>query len=1591
MRHLRHVRLVLLLILLFSVPPIVSAQGTDANWSYHNFVFDKTFRIGGISIDDTTVAGELRLDFIHNYAGPDSLTATQRALYRRFLRKGLRVYYPPDKIDYIARRTLSSENYVGSNSNVQVFGFMEDRTAGYAADSVGNKLLWGRTVPPSSPASDTLIASGPRFLSTYVLKKNDSALYAQIGLPDSSEWFQISVAMKTGSIPQLWANDTTLLYMVLYRRNRTGQNDTCKCNIFSPFDTLRVTKFRWQNTNLTRNAGDNNKDASFMVNLGGQGILAPSISSTNWFGYGYGPNDSLPCLRHTCTSLLQKLRDSVPALVPAGSIVTDGIEESDLLIKVYSTRITPVTFLRTRVAQHLFAVLKDTTHFDNRITTVAENILDDSTLDSVLFRFGIIDEPAHGHFRSFGLLSSKLQRALYDHRPTEKRGLIVTYNSNADALRTLSGDLDSMKLKLVHTIAPDLYPIGNDPLPFTYSDTSQLDDEIEETLFKNLTLYNTTADHRRYTELIADKLSTFRLYNQTPTSGGGVSHWLPRVARSVDAAQFKYSRFGPAVPVYGYVHTHGYFGDISNTGYRDANDSITVRFQHRMPTAEELTVQAWLLMNCGAQGIIYSEMKFGGESFGIMHVNSPWRHDQEYDTLAQANHPTLLDWQLPKMWVGFNSRYNAVRRVNRALRHIDSVIGWRNLIYLKEQISAHDSLMSFATFPMVDDVSTERAVRNNSAFNGTGVFDPADSTYLEVTHFRPDTSDSLGTNTFSRYLLLTNRRTWPIDHAPYTTGNAGLGNIDVRRPVVKLKNSTGVMADSLIIERIDTTWQKTLALDTNVALDWLEPGWGSFYRVRPKPAGVGYTGTAYNNAVHSENPSTDATQRDRLTVYMRDSVVYLRATDSTGTWSSEWMISAAADSAYVSGARVANNMHPSLATTRDASALAIVWERRQGDSVTIEMAHFYGLPRRGYFPAPTRLRLLAPRALAGSWMVLAPSITGVDSGWAAAWGGKTGIDVVAIRNVPAPNSGDLSAIYKIKATSVDAYGSLFFPIDSASLYPSLAYVRNRDVFTTPRQLVHMAWQQGAPNSANRQFILYNRFGVNFTLTQPPTVSMASALEHVSTGLTGCGFLHPSISVDSLWIAVAFQQNTWLERRVVLRFRDTTKTLVFPRWRTPAYIWGGKVLPPDPNAPYKYYERPSVTEFPSAARSTTGNSGFDGALVWQWTNADDGVRNHQMLYRFGAVGEQEIPTGQHPTMVLVPYKKIDPYDASGVFYRGDTATRFLQWNSRLSDSVRYYPGIVRSTTEPWLAMAGSVHGRISADMTLVKPDLSDTCRSTGIGSGLHWDDLIESTQGIVPPDPSLPGLPPSFFAYPFSAESYIETIGDAEKVTRTGVFPAVGASVPIWRYFTGSDSVLAWLDQPEFNPIPGTADVKVHLELVRSSDSAVLWRGDTISARAMGDSTLDHLVMVPLTGVTPNTPVFLRLRSVVTGGLQYDFSADFRFLDDDDIGSMEKRMLPHEQKNEMNESEESASLSLSFVPNPTQGAGILETVVRVAGRLEFALYDIRGMKVGELSSLGVEQPGTYRYQFDMEALPNGAYLMVAKINGERSTIQIQVER
>ena len=181
---------------------------------------------------------------------------------------------------------------------------------------------------------------------------------------------------------------------------------------------------------------------------------------------------------------------------------------------------------------------------------------------------------------------------------------------------------------------------------------------------------------------------------------------------------------------------------------------------------------------------------------------------------------------------------------------------------------------------------------------------------METTVYTPIWRDSVNQKQGVRYACFTNRRTWPIDFGTYSADSTteridektlydedghcasfGLGNIDVRRPVVVLKNSTSVMADRFRIVNVsDTTHSWEANVGETVALDWLKPGWGAFYKIIPIPTGVALLGTSYNNAVHATNPSTATTPRDQIYVYERDSTIFMRTLSPGGTWSREWTI-----------------------------------------------------------------------------------------------------------------------------------------------------------------------------------------------------------------------------------------------------------------------------------------------------------------------------------------------------------------------------------------------------------------------------------------------------------------------------------------------------------------------------------------------------------------------------------------------------------------------------------------------------------------------------------------------------------------------------
>jgi hypothetical protein len=1594
--------------------------GADSLFLYG--VIGAPANLGGLAHDS------LRIRELVEYGAPTIIPSTDTSESVRLMRaildsarvRGMKVRYPAITTANLAKFACwTFESYVGtaaSADSLQAFDCQYSSTQGSPDTTIlARDHVFGWR-DDSSNGGDHLMVAKPRFTSNALISGDDIALSTDmytkrypIYTPnvDSTMYVRMTIAM-TADYPRLGndsiSDNAVIAFGVIYRRD-TNNQATCKCANYVVVDTLKITKAMLLSDSI-ENAGDG------FSNFHSRYYHIP----TEFPAVGrFGNADTSPACRDSCDSL--RARTTAQDIDERNSD-NNIVEGSDRLVfRFYTTRRVPVRYLRTSINQYSYQLLQRG-RFDTLIRREVDGVYNTPLLDTNYAGFALVDEPWLINYRAYGIISSKIQDFRFARAPLDKRKIVSIGYASYGSRRAFSGDLDSMRYKLMQGITTDRYfTEGYFPIPIKYGNpdstrgigrTKAFRADADSTgsgiFFPQMVFYNDSTGYHRYlaslqtvhrnadTTFEGPQIGSFR--DSRTSISSNVGPFLSNLARAVDISRYRNLRWGPGSPVYGIVTTHGRFNI----------DAYTGTFHIRPPTPEEITVQCWLALNCNVDGIVFSHFNWNGRELGIAAGDTTSNQSDEYALLKNPGNPSNTAQWIDTLWVGFASRFAAVQRFTSEMKRFDSV--YQRLDYRREEMSVHDLGQSFNEIPMVDSIRTERAYRDTIAFKGTNTFDPRDSTYLEISHFRPGSRDSNGIRTYARYLLITNRRCWPIDHGTYSSTAAhggsthGFGNIDVRRPWIKLKNSTGVMADSFIVEKVgrESEWHRTIAvgqLDSLCALDWLEPGWGQLYRLRPVPAGVGFSGTAYNNAVHSENPSTDVTERDRLTVYMRDSIVYLRATDSTGTWSREWMISDAADSVSTSGSRVANNMHPALATVRNDSALVVVWERKKvvGDTATVEMAHFNGLPRRTNFPTPTRLRLSSPRRLVGAWMIMTPSIIGVDSGWVVSWATPlTGIEVRAIRNVATPTTTAFSPIVKVKAQTINAYGNPAYAIDSVSLFPTLAYVRNYNTLLNAGQMCHMAWQQGNANSSNEQFILYRTLSVRFTTGAPPVLSAGLFNEHVSSGLPGCQFLHPSIAADSVWVGVAFQQNFVSERRVVLRFKDTTARWSFRAWNTPSYIWGGRL---DTSLPNRYFERPSVTEFPLAVRPRTIPAPFDGALTWQWTNSSDGVRNRQLLYRYGWSGTREIPSGEHPSMTLVPYKAARPYDASSVFYRGDTASRFRRWRTMGGpvDSITYYPGIARLTTEPVLTNDGLMSKKIRAELTFTKTLSATVCRSVRIITGIRLTGIANDEENNVVLDPATPGVPPSFFGSPLSLDMMIDSLPDGVKIARTSVFTPGGLFVQIQRYSVGYDSVTEWLDSEPYDSSLGmAADIKTYLELVRASDSTVLWRGDTLSARAIGDSTVDHIVSVPLTGVSPGTAVYIRLKGMTTAGLAHDFGAGFVFEEDEESsGGVEKRSLPRQGDNGKDESVEKGVLNLSFVPNPIrgQGVGTLQVEINTPGEVDLALYDVTGAKVEDLPVLEADQPGRYDLHFSSGGLAEGVYMIVAEIGGYRRSIQVQV--
>ncbi len=1585
---------------------VVHAQPWAADRYRYYQPRDTVFRLVGTNIGHLSIArDELLLDYVRQYnrVDPDTLRRLfhnpldtfekkKREFYSDALAAGYGVIVPVEGVGPELKFTRVIENYARVDPNyfhnlhfsyVNLAGGV--RAGRYGLDS-------GVVVGALGTPSDTMIVSGPTYNATYAFHRGDPDLYMQArpNLPDRSTYMRVSFAVRADELddPTNPVPDAALLaYAVLYRRVRRNQ-EACKCMVYEPFDTIKITKEFYLTSAFAVDSLTGYRDLGKTINFAYAKVarnrdstvitrnsLGQEIStSTHYFynpdtvvGWVYKTNDvyhaTVPDLTQIPPGTHEILvrRDSIelqhvplhklnpePWLIGDGmswfgyancsdsicdirvangdfgpGVIRDYMDASDFSVRFYSTRRVPITFLRLRINQDMYDQLRDG-RLDTMMQVGMHRLYQNDTLRRLLGRLPYSDETTFHKFRSDGAVARKLQDFMRQEGDTVRQ-LWCNPVSNFAAFRVQSEDLDTSRIKTLQLIVRQDYvqiggPGEKDPIPIRYVNPDSMSWFGTNQIYRPVVGVSTTGDSIRYEMICPHADTAYAFYNTLRQNGfgnfmdsktilaRGQGPTVTTLARLVDVAKFRYRQYGPTTPVWNTIQDMGW-RITTNTPSTDGLGRAYLPWSSRPPTAEEITAQSWLSLNCGVDGLVYTDMQIDAPNFGFVHPLAG-KLTREYDSLLPANTSHLytyadsLRWKQPLMWTGFVSRFEAVKRMNQEIRHLDSLIHLSELVFRQEQMSVHDTRQSFATMPLLDTAMAEQAKRftrgGGGAFIGSDTLDARGQTYLEITHFLPGPRD---TSRSGHYLLITNRRCWPVDTITYgavaqshgARAN-GLGAIDVRRPVIVLKNTTTMMSDSFIIEKVghESEWpSRTVAAGARIPLDWLRPGWGAYYRITPVPSGVSEHGTAYNNAVRGENPSTNTTAKDRIVVYERDSSVYLRAMDSNGRWGGELLVSDATDTNRVSslGRRRAHNIFPAFATIRNGTSCAVVWERRDtANRASVEVRWIAALPKRTstVLGSSVRRQLSDLKLLRDSSMQLAPSIVGLDSGYLFAWAGHDfTIETKAMRDNPSL-SGKTTARYDTSRTMrlrMKAMPPQTIDPDSIAAYPTLAYVSNYDAVrlnggqisgtaadsswsTLPSggadtfgiyHVAHLAYQQGdRPN--NGWQIYYNRVGVRF-LPLPGTLPelWVSETEDVSVNLPGCEFIHPSIAADSARVGVAFTTN-WKGSLTTLRFRNPDAG-PRRRWQTTAYRWGGRDTTVTTPGGYRQYTRPSLVMFPSRSKEDV-DTDYEGGLVWQWENAPGGRDYRQIFYRFGELVTDTLPDGKHPTMLGVPYKGTSPGDAfraTGVFHRG-SETEWFQRPRGWGEYGSYYPGYLENTPsnpiDRFQVASGStsqIHGSYSIHKLL---DVrAGSCDRPSIDVGIttkippttrrNDDPDLPFGPPITPPPsgpPFGPPFPPPPITPPPGPPRIVTHPTMGMNIARTGTFITADSSVTVTRTIAGSDSLVAWLNTQPWDsstawPMPVPANIFITTQLVRASDSSILWRSDTISARNVGADTL----------------------------------------------------------------------------------------------------------------------------------------------------------
>ncbi|MEP7218865.1 MAG: hypothetical protein ABI876_08100, partial [Bacteroidota bacterium] len=939
--HAPLVALLLATLLLFLQPLLLPAQGGRPQpKGYH---FDSTFQMGALGLKYANIAADsLHLNYTRFYGGPvryDSLghtgfDAEQRMIYQGIYdhRATLKVVLPPAPIVDVIRAGNAAINDYGYNQDSihgSQFGSLGDVGP---SDSIYNHHFWGKRVAAHPDSAPALIAGRSCYTwnGLYLGGTDTTLLRTRVNnshYHDSSQYYDVTVTMIADSLASIVhpiGDNTLIAYLILYRRVMAGQPSTCdcKCNFYSRFDSLPITKAMYLNSYLDPNPNSPYRNVPCLFKFPkrdtvvfGRNLVIPitairgdtairtgdsviSYEPTGGLHMDYGhftfPDDSVDTGGRTSRGrFCARLHDSLVALAAGGitvapvntEAINQDVTESDFYFDLYTTQKVPITFQHTTTTPHSYTQLNNG-GYDRHIDSVMNLFVHDRIMSKIIKYVGLADEPKMRVWKICGTISSKMQRSMIKADST-LASFVGTYGNpigEDGTFRIRSGDIDSTDIKMLHYTATQAYHMSG-AIPITYANPDLMADSAingyygmrypdllsgGDTIRRRTIMGNSAPDYAYYTRASQANLTLVRV----------------TAYEAVDVSRFRYNYLSTTVPypVALMVQMQGFFGDDGPRGFFFNG--------WRPPPPEEITAQAWEVIGSGMDGLCFADFDWDGAEIGVITEDTTFDHSTDYGTFKLAG----VD-RAPRMWMGLGKRFNAIRSIIdtfhlRILPTYDNIDrnGSHISLYLDSLARAHwREAMSFAQMPVLDTLKAERAVRDSVAFLPSGVYDAASQTFMDVTVFKPGPKQILGGDGDSRFVLFINRRCWPIDFGTYNDSNRaffsrvapydtlpfstkGLGNIDVRRPVVVLKNSTGTMADSMMITRVgDSAWSLRARIGDTVQLDWLKPGAGQMYKVKPISAGVSAYGTAYNNAVHGENPSTDSTQRDRFFVYERDS------------------------------------------------------------------------------------------------------------------------------------------------------------------------------------------------------------------------------------------------------------------------------------------------------------------------------------------------------------------------------------------------------------------------------------------------------------------------------------------------------------------------------------------------------------------------------------------------------------------------------------------------------------------------------------------------------------------------------------------------